>query len=425
MVPPAPGVFPLGIQPRAGQNPPDGQTARRRRLKEERTGTSPAGVEVRAGRYPGMPGTWLALHRRVGWPALPPIFHPPPLVGFAGVGARRLALATGNRRLAPGVVGRSALRRQGGERVWRVLKGAQASQGSARDQLPMGRGPPGPVGRVVGGGRAGVPDGHLMERTALGALESPGAQLALGMAGSTAHLRCGGFWGPSIHIRASTTSSRIIVLVSTRHSLSALLRRARRRHLRYLKRDARGRHRCPMKAAFSIQLCLRSNLIAWILNAVWHRRTSFIPLGPSIEQSSIQPKTASSQLERKRLALAPSAAADEAAVRSSTRPSPSIPSDSCQNGPLLQYSVPSGHLIGFLLAGMPPGLRTATRSRHGDIPRRQGESVTTGLAVGCPPSRQGEIKCLSLTGVCRDADDPRGPSDMHAHAHSGTQATYQ
>ena len=144
----------------------------------------------------------------------------------------------------------------------------------------------------------------------------------------------------SIHIRASTTSSRIIVLVSTRHSLSALLRRARRRHLRYLKRDARGRHRCPMKAAFSIQLCLRSNLIAWILNAVWHRRTSFIPLGPSIEQSSIQPKTASSQLERKRLALAPSAAADEAAVRSSTRPSPSIPSDSCQNGPLLQYSVP-------------------------------------------------------------------------------------
>ncbi len=53
-----------------------------------------------------------------------------------------------------------------------------------------------PTFQVVGGGRAGVPDGHLMERTALGALESPGAQLALGMAGSTAHLRCGGFWGP-------------------------------------------------------------------------------------------------------------------------------------------------------------------------------------------------------------------------------------
>ena len=129
MVPPAPGVFPLGNQPRAGQNPPDGQTARRRRLKEERTGTSPAGVEVRAGRYPGMPGTWLALHRRVGWPALPPIFHPPPLVGFAGVGARRLALATGSRRLAPGGGGpECAKATRGGT----SLEGAQGCSSKSR-----------------------------------------------------------------------------------------------------------------------------------------------------------------------------------------------------------------------------------------------------------------------------------------------------
>lgn len=115
-----------------------------------RNGQAP---HLQAWRY-GREGTLACL--APGWPCIAASGGLPSLpssILLHSSGSLALALVDWHWQLATGdwhrgVVGRSALRRQGGERVWRVLKGAQASQGSARDQLPMGRGPPGPVGRV-------------------------------------------------------------------------------------------------------------------------------------------------------------------------------------------------------------------------------------------------------------------------------------